>query len=226
MHMRSLLSKFTKLLTPSYYLAIRRFIIKSVSVVNLSSYKLSDAEILLLSKGVSFSVPPQRLDKTNIITSFKLIYKQSSPGSINGLHRFKQKLKNMCYSYIYSFDAKEQSNLSNDELDAFHTLLQQRNLIISKPDKGNGVVVLDKTEYIHKMNNILNDQTKLKCLSSNPTESREKKLQRYLYGLSDKGLLDDATYKRIRPSGSNPARLYGLPKLHKDGVPVAPLFHA
>ena len=154
------------------------------------------------------------------------MFKQSYPGSINGLHRFKQKLKNLCYSYIYSFDAKEQSNLSNDELDAFHKLLQQRNLIISKPDKGNGVVVLDKTEYIHKMNNILNDQTKFKCLSSNPTESREKKLQRYLYGLRNKGLLDDATYKRIRPSGSNPARLYVLPSYTRMVSLYAPLFHA
>ena len=35
--------------------------------------------------------------------------------------------------------------------------------------------------------------------------------------------MDEASYKRIRPTGSNPSRLYGLPKIHKQGTPVRPI---
>ena len=34
-----------------------------------------------------------------------------------------------------------------------------------KPDKGNGVVILNKSEYISKMNLIINDKTKFKSIN-------------------------------------------------------------
>ena len=34
-------------------------------------------------------------------------------------------------------------------------------IIIAKPVKGSGIVLLDKKEYLDKMNEILNDSTKL-----------------------------------------------------------------
>ena len=37
-------------------------------------------------------------------------------------------------------------------------------MIISKPDKGNGCVVLDKTDYINKMYEIIGKKTKFTLL--------------------------------------------------------------
>jgi len=48
---------------------------------------------------------------------------------------------------------------------------------------------------------------------------REGQLQRYLRKLQKEGLLGTDTYRDIYPTGSQPARLYGLPKLHKVKVP-------
>ena len=30
-------------------------------------------------------------------------------------------------------------------------------------------------------------------------------------------------YNRIRPTGSNPGRIYGLPKLHRNDIPLRPI---
>ena len=52
-------------------------------------------------------------------------------------------------------------------------------------------------------------------LSRQCLEQLRCQLQRYLRKLKKQGLLSTDTYRDIYPTGSQPARLYGLPKLHK-----------
>ena len=51
-------------------------------------------------------------------------------------------------------------NFSNDEYIALKKLSKNKDLIIHKSDTGNSVVVLDRKDYIKKINNILSDQKK------------------------------------------------------------------
>ena len=87
-------------------------------------------------------------------------------------------------------------------------LRSNNNIIIVRPDKGNGVVILDKNIYLSKMHELISDKTKFKCLKKDPTVTRQEKLQKRLRGLRKEK-------EEIYPVGSRPARLYGLPKLHK-----------
>ena len=76
------------------------------------------------------------------------------------------------------------------------------------------------------MKKLLNDEKKFKTLSTDPTHLRERQLQRYLRQLNkSKNFLDKKTYDEICPSGSQYARIYGLPKLHKvkDSCPLPPV---
>ena len=52
-----------------------------------------------------------------------------------------------------------------------------------------------------------------------PTICREGKLQRFLRNLKKHGKIDNDIYSQIYPSGSLPARIYGLPKMHKIKSP-------
>ena len=63
--------------------------------------------------------------------------------------------------------------------------------------------------------NILNDKTKFKLLDNDPTLLREGRLKRFITQLKKKRSIDDDTYCNIFPKGSQPAKFYGLPKLHK-----------
>ena len=87
--------------------------------------------------------------------------------------------------------------------------------MITRPDKGSGVVILDKTFYKEKILKLISDVNKFKKLNEDPTLTREEQLQLFLRIIKDKGLLDDKTYKKIYSSGSKPATIYGLPKTHK-----------
>ena len=78
----------------------------------------------------------------------------------------------------------------------------------------------------NKLLSILNDKSKFKQLQEDPTEKREASLQRYLRLLHKQGVFPEETYNKIRPCGSNPSRIYGLPKIHKYGAPLRPIVSA
>ena len=90
-------------------------------------------------------------------------------------------------------------------------------------DKGNGVVIVNRIDYLNKMKRLISDETKFKKLSQNPTKSRENSLISYLRNLKRDGIIDDATFRKILPCGSSAGVPYGLPKVHKAGCPFRPI---
>ena len=83
------------------------------------------------------------------------------------------------------------------------------------------MVVLNRSDYTEGILNIINDTHKCKDLYSDPTIIREGKLQSFLRDLIKNGKIDKEIYSTIYPSGSQPAHIYGLPKMHKIQSPNA-----
>ncbi len=111
----------------------------------------------------------------------------------------------------------------------WRTLKKNKDIIITSPDKGNGVVILNKHDYIEKKKteSILNDKTKFEIIKADWLKhiiTLEDKLNRILRTL--KNTLTDVTYNYLFASGSTPGILYGLPKVHKEGCPIRPILSA
>ena len=64
------------------------------------------------------------------------------------------------------------------------------------------------------MYELLNDESKFRKLSSDPTKLRDGQLQSYLRKLNSKGYFDESVYDYIYPVGSLPSRFYGTPKIY------------
>ena len=98
---------------------------------------------------------------------------------------------------------------------------------ITKPDKGSGVVILNKSDYTNKMNNILHDETKFErvgpALTCENTAAVESRLQKRLLELFKAKRIPEEVYRSIRPTGSQRPRMYGLPNTHKPKVPLHPI---
>ena len=124
----------------------------------------------------------------------------------------KSEIQHLATTYVNSFKPT-----TNDlkKLKILKKLKQNKDITFLRPDKGNGVVVLNKVVYNNTISDLLSDNSKFKKLKSDLTQRREGQLQRYLRKLKKEGLLSTDTYRDIYPIGSQPARLYGLPKLHK-----------
>ena len=100
-----------------------------------------------------------------------------------------------------------------------HKVLDKRrrskDIVITRPDNGNGIVDMDRVIYNQEIYALLSDKNKFKKLSEDPKMLLQGQLQRYLRELKKRHFLDAATYDRIYPSGWQPSRLYGTPKIHK-----------
>ena len=86
---------------------------------------------------------------------------------------------------------------------------------MTKPDKGNGVAILDWKLYDNVTQEIISDTSKFEKLNEDPTLKREASLQRFLRKLKQKNFFNEIEYDKLYPSGSAPARIYGTPKMHK-----------
>ena len=114
------------------------------------------------------------------------------------------------------------SNINN--INVLTSLKQDKNIVIMRPDKGKGVVLMDRQDYNQKMYNILADHTKFRCLGTDIAShilKLEDRLNRILRSI--KASIGDCNYDKLFASGSRPGYMYGLPKIHKVGNPLRPI---
>ena len=192
------------------------------TITNLSRHSLSNVETELLKYGLHHSLPPKMLNKTEVLVSYDLLHRfmkedlkhQQDSGKL------QSEISHIANSYYYNYLPSKSTLKKHGILKRLQT---NPNIVITRPDKGNGVVVLDKDLYEKCIHELISDKTKFKKLDHDVTLKREKKLQNFLRKLKNDEFFDKDTYLQIYPSGSKPARIYGLPKMHKTfsspGVP-------
>ena len=101
---------------------------------------------------------------------------------------------------------------------------QNKDIFITRPAKGNRVVIVDRWLYVCRMYDIFSDMSKFLKLSLDPTLCREGKLQRFLCALKNKGF--SLRNSMITSLWLPPARIFGTPKTHKLEFPTNTLmFH-
>ena len=125
--------------------------------------------------------------------------------------------------YCQKYNKKNEQNLTDNELESLKELRMDRSIVILKADKGNCVVLLRRSDYNNDLEMMLQDESKFRLLKEDPTIKRENKLIQHLLKLKKDGDITEQFYKKVRPNGSQPARLYGLPKVHKNNHPLRPI---
>lgn len=204
----------------------------STTVINLSDHQFSAEELELLNLGFSMTWPKERISIDNEKAQAEAIFSQiicDSPdeGKLNTLkHKFSSTFK----SY---FSRHKISKYWRSKLKILRQIASHKKLYVSKFDKGNGVVIDNRSTYITKMNELLQNESKFKLYSAcarskkNPFILEEERFTRKLSQLKSKGLISESIFKIVKPIGSQPARLYGLPKIHKnkDDPPYRPILN-
>ena len=91
--------------------------------------------------------------------------------------------------------------MHEEHFHAIKSLHSNDQILIKKPDKGSGVVISNRSDYIQKMGNILNDKTKFLNMGSvnlhDNTAKNEQKLQKRLLDLVNQNILPRDVYDRI-----------------------------
>ena len=101
-------------------------------------------------------------------------------------------------------------------------LKKDTNRVILTADKGTCLVVMDKEEYISKAHELLKKET-YRIIPENPTNKQKNKLIQLLKKIKTEGGINEENYKKMYPTGAGIPKFYGLPKVHKAGVPLRPI---
>ena len=206
-------------------------------VFNFSSKELSHNEKLVLSRGLDFSLPLKKLNYVNHFCSFESLYDKMSNINIynsnqdpNPSNIVCSTIKAVAFESYYNYDPRKlNSALSKDDFNVLTNLATNQDIVITKPDKGNGVVILDKNDYLAKMQTTLSDRTKFKIIDKDLFKliiKLEDHYNRILSTLKKKDVINDTTYNELYVRGSQPGVMYGLPKVHKVGIPLRPILSA
>ena len=166
--------------------------------------------------------------------SFEKLLKDLNAHSIYGKEEagtiFKSSLKHYALSYFYSFDHfKSRDDTLSDNFNILKNLACDDNILILRPDKGNGIVLVDRTNYCSKMDDIISDRSKFKPMKDDCLKlifRLEDKLNRFLRNLKSLDVIDENCVSQMFTSSSQPGILYGLPKVHKDNYPLRPILSA
>ena len=207
-------------------------------IINISSTKLSISEQSALQFGLNHHILPKRIDplstRANIDSQITTMCKKNNINlSFDGKNNIREatdcfifEAKKLCDSRRNQFIHKTLLNLSKN-----------KNLKICRMDKGVGVVLLDKNTYFDKMDSIIGDASRFSKIDYNintksiaicktaPWILKENSViyycSRYI-----KPLVDETTYLKIYPTGSQPGRIYGTAKHHKSNCPMRPVLSA
>ena len=202
-------------------------------MLNKSDYVLSVYEEDILRYGLNHHITPKLFTsidiKANIENKLHFIVKDKNITNPQFLlpNEFKSDINHSLTSFKNS-SAFISNNTVNKHI--HKTLLNLRNnksIKVCSFDKDNGIVLLNSVDYYSKLDSIISDTSKFNSIDIDvnkvhPIISNENKLARYIRQ-NVKPYIDQSTYNRIVPNGSQPGKLYGLAKVHKPNCPLRPV---
>ena len=114
------------------------------------------------------------------------------------------------------------SNISRKEARAMKELKEDQDRMVLTPDKGVGMVAMEREDYEKKSEELLSQST-CRVLPSDPTTKQKNRLIAILKTIKSEGGITENIYKILYPTGVSTPKYYGLPKVHKEGVPLRPI---
>ena len=202
---------------------------KEKVVINTSKRKLTTDDKEVLSLGLSFALPKFKPDFVTHYLNFEKLaclvkHKLKSDRVNDALQGIKSIANDTFHDFFqhkYSFP-----KLPLKLYESLKNLKSDKSIFITRPDKGRGTVILDRSEYIEKVESILNDNTKFKEIFEDPFKvitKLEDRLARLLRTVLKLNIISKDTFNNLFSSGASPGVLYGLPKIHKIGNPIRPV---
>ena len=165
-------------------------------VISLSGHTLDDGVSSLLQKGLNDAVTPSTIPIEDILAGVEK--------ALQSLHvEMAEKARQETVRIIRS-SSRPTDNLTRAEKEALRTILPA--------DKGNATVILNTVYYKQKTTSLL-EYPSCRRLARDPINSTERKTTLLL----KKSTLTEDICKQLRPAGSRPPRMYGIPEIHKEG---------
>lgn len=218
-------------------------------IVNLSKIKLSATEISVLSRGLTFCPSNGKYSELTLLKDLDNFARtlrlreyffdrsdgENAKPSFVAKHHWTpsaQREENLDL-YIravqrdvfqaYQSRRTRDHNITKNEQDALNALSNRQDIVIKPADKGGGIVILDRNDYVKEGDRQLGDRKFYKPLLSDPTKEHQKIVNNVLEQLVGAREIDRKLARALTSAHPVVGRFYMLPKLHKIGNPGRPI---
>ena len=187
---------------------------ENIWVKNLSTTTLTKDQINSLAHRPNYAIIPRNPPVGEYIMAFQNICNQLQQGQAEELRgEIKSVLKNI---------HPPRSNITREERKAIDELRRDKNKMILTADKGVSMVVMDREDYNQKAEALLQESA-YRPIPNDATNKYKTKLIALLKSIKTEGGINEATYKKLYPTGAGSPKFYGLPKIHNEGTPLRPI---
>ena len=183
-------------------------------VINISDKPLTYVEEKLLAHGPNFMVLPKNPPIMEYIAAVEQACTKLGEGKAD---EFRVELK-AAIKKIH----KPKPNITKEERIALTELKKDPSRMVLTADKGVVLVIMNTEEYIKKAEDLLEHHT-YRPIAFNPPMRLKNKLITLLKSIKAKGGMKEEVYKRLYPTGAGSPKFYGLPQIHKVGMPLRPI---
>ena len=148
-------------------------------ITNLSNYQISDTERDLLKYGLLYAVPPRSINKADIFTTFERLnwYLCTELKNIEDTEKLRAQLPQLANSYYSKYKPSTQMLKKHGIL---KKLRGNKDIVITHPDKGTGVVIMNRKHYGKAMYDILENNSKFKKLKKRSNLIKGRTIMFYL----------------------------------------------
>jgi hypothetical protein len=188
--------------------------------INLSSHSLDEKQTELLNLGMNCHVI-SKFNKTKKKMELELLYESLLKLKNENKIEINPNMKEQLRAEATKQRGTSKSSILTPALrQAAKNLRDNDQIVIRKADKSNLFVILNKTEYLSKINDILSDDSKFCRIARDPTEQLQRKANKLISTANSV-----VGSKKLTPivGSYSPGYIYGNVKNHKEGNPLRPI---
>lgn len=189
-------------------------------VINRTTVKFSKKEMELLEKGFKFNCNDTHTPGNikQLITEVEIACDKLPPTQTDII---KSVITNEALKIIdkENSSCSQRSNLTQP-LKSIKNKIKTENLVVTKADKGNSIVILNKNEYVEKTMSFL-DSNNIQEINKDPTNKFQNQIKQALKGIDL--LFTQAEKYKLTVKNPKLPTLRSLPKIHKQSCPIRPI---
>ena len=201
---------------------------KAKWVTNSSSKTLTNEQLQVLGRGLSYVPTPTTPPTVDMLVAVEDGLRQFGRSAVYGgpvarsdnLDR-QGEVRSAAITLLAAAKRATAPNLTKGERRALTDLRKDATLSILPADKGRATVVMDKSDYLGKVNSMLADTNMYTPIANDPTVSYRNQLQSVVRQI--KTYAPKEVIHSIWPTSSTPPLFFGQPKVHKEGIPLRPI---
>ena len=184
-------------------------------VINPCSVPLTKDQEDLLAHGPNFAITPKKPPLGEYITNIEKACQSLDTNSA-------EELRSEVYRVLRQ-PHQLKPNVRKEEFEAVKQLKADKSHMVLTANKGVALVIIDKTDYIKKAKELLQDTSTYRTIQGDPMSRLKNKLINILKKVKAESGMQDNTYRSMYPTGASPPKFYGLPKIQKKNIPLRPI---